>query len=662
MRRYFRMYFLAAVCAQAVSSGAADAPRAVMDGRRMILENEFLRLSIDPEHGGRVASFVDKRDGEERVEPGRVEGLCFDQFYVQDYLLLGRGWGIAGAQPYEGKILEPGPRLASVQVGCMSTPWDGNVYNANYDSLYVEKIFTLEPGSPVLRIDIRIRNRSPEGRRPAYWFRSGYVLGKGRGNERYFRPSREGVKAGGPDDPATDQMVWDPAYGWTATADTTVHRGVVWLMDASRLMMFYNCVSAITSRHIDEFPNKYGVDPLWIWDNASATAVTAEWYYRPAFIPPGGVWQTTVRMISLEKIDAVAYAGEHLVADVKTPPAGTEGCISLTLYRALHPARNLTITGSLFDLDTGSRPVSCGVARLRGLEFEPRIVSLPAGVKMPSHALFRFRVSGLDGRGKPFNEEFVHICNSDGKALAYLPAPKMTFDYRPGAVGLKPEGKRRVLFLEGLAFDRWGLMKALAGMGADVRESEFMKVRITTAVKYFPATLGEALRYDLIIMAAVDARALGYDGCMILRDYVRNGGSLLILGGLYSWGGGEFREMGLDGFLPLSVQDTFDLTKGESRRIEPDKSLLKEMLGTSSADGSEWGAVYWFHRLGVKPGARVLVRLDDFPLAAVSEHGKGRIACVAGTTLGPKSEDLHPFWLSSGWIAVRNGLLRWLLK
>ena len=663
MKKYFWIYFLAAAFATTSPSGAADSPKAFMDGKRIVLENEFLRLVIDPERGGRVVSFMDKRDGEERVEPGRVEGLCFDQFYEQDDPLLSGQWSINGAQPYEGKILESGPKNASVQVGRMSIPFERNVYNCNYDSLYIEKIFTLMPGTPVLKIDIRIHNLSPEGRRPAYWFRSGYVLGKSRENERYIRPSQRGLMTGGPDDPATDQMVWDPAYGWTATADTTVHRGVVWLMDSSRLMMFYNSVAAVTGRQIDEFTNKYGVDPLWIWDNASSSAVTSEWYYRPVFLPSGGIWQTTVRMISLQKIDGVAHAGENFVADIEAPASGSEGAVSITLYRAANSVRNLTVTGELIDLDIAAKTIPLGKAQITGLEFDPRTVSLPVKVRIPAHALIRVHVSGVSGQGKSFTEKFEYIRNSDSKEIAYrIPAPKMTFDYRPGITGLKPDGKRRVLFLEGLAFDRWSLTGALKGMGAEIRESEFMKRRMTTAVRYFPATLREALKYDLIIMAAVDARSLGYDGCMILRDYVNNGGSLLVFGGLYSFGGGQFREMGLDSFLPLSVKNTFDLTKGNDSPVNPDAGLLKKILGMESGTGAEWGTVSWYHSLDAKKDARVLIRLGEQPLVAVSSSGKGRIACVAGAPLGPGDENAHPFWNSTGWNGLRRGLLKWLLR
>jgi uncharacterized membrane protein len=664
MKKYLWIFLIAAACAKLSPSEAADTASAFMDGKRIVLENEFLHLVIDPEYGGRVVSFIDKRDGEERVEPGRVEGLCFDQFYEQDDPLLSGQWSIKGAQPYEGKILQSGPKRASVQVGRMSIPFERNVYNVNYDSLYIEKIFSLEPGAPVLKVDIRIHNRSPEGRRPAYWFRSGYVLGKSRENERYIRPSQRGIMTGGPDDPSTDQMVWDPAYGWTATADTTAHRGVVWLMDQSRLIMFYNSVAAVTGRQIDEFTNKYGVDPLWIWDNASSSAVTSEWYYRPAFLPSGGVWETTVRMISLQKIDGVAHAGENFVANLEIPSAGKEGNISISLYRAVNNIRNLIVSCVIFDLDNEMKTINLGSAKINSLEFDPKTVSFPGSVKIPAHARIVITISGLvTGKRLNFVERFEHILNSDGKEIAYrIPAPKMKFDYRPVAAGLKPEGKGRVLFLEGLAYDRWGLTGALKDMGMEVRESEFMKRRITTAIRYFPATLGEAMKYDLIIMAAVDANCLGFDGCMILRDYVNNGGSLFILGGLYSWGGGQFREKGLDSLLPLSVKNTFDLTKGDKLQLKTDNGLMKTILGMESSDSTDWGAMYWFHSLDAKPKAQVIMRIGELPLAAVSTLGKGRIACMAGTPLGPGNAEAHTFWNSQGWKDLRGGLLKWLMR
>ena len=71
-----------------------------LESGRIRLENRYLRLDIDPLHGGRIASFIDKRDGMERILPGRLEGMCFDNMYDQDGMLYQGQWNINQAAPY----------------------------------------------------------------------------------------------------------------------------------------------------------------------------------------------------------------------------------------------------------------------------------------------------------------------------------------------------------------------------------------------------------------------------------------------------------------------------------------------------------------------------------------------------------------------------------
>ncbi|HUU96785.1 MAG TPA: hypothetical protein VM487_13690 [Phycisphaerae bacterium] len=52
----------------------------------------------------------------------------------------------------------------------------------------------------------------------------------------------------------------------------------------------------------------------------------------------------------------------------------------------------------------------------------------------------------------------------------------------------------------------------------------------------------------------------------------------------------------------------------------------------------------WFHVLKPAADARVLARIGEHPLVAVSQHGRGRIACVAATVLGVEDEKPAPFW------------------
>ena len=122
---------------------AADFPRAYKDNKIIVLENEFLRFEIDPLDGGRVSSFIDKRDGDERVVPGRIPGLCFDQFYDQDFTPLNSSF-FKKPIPYGAEIIESNlpskSILAGVEPFTCKTPLELILYGGeDYELLFTAK-------------------------------------------------------------------------------------------------------------------------------------------------------------------------------------------------------------------------------------------------------------------------------------------------------------------------------------------------------------------------------------------------------------------------------------------------------------------------------------------------------------------------------------------
>ena len=643
-----------------VMSATNAASARMLDSKRIVLENPWLRYEVDPAHGGRISSFVDKRDGRERVVPGRLEGMCFDGIYDQDDPLYQGQWGINGAVPYEAQILQSSGNCVRVAVSRASIAYEHGIYNPTYDGLVIEREFVLPTDAPFLKVIIRIHNRSAEGRRPAYFIRNGYMDGPERSHIRYERPSRRGIQDGDPDGDNTDQMVWDPAAGWTATYDTDSGRGVVWLMDASRVMMFYNCISATTARHVEEFPNRHGVDPLWMWDNASATAISAEWYYHRAIIPAGRTWETALYMVPLQGSGPIAHACQEFICSLKLPAKGKAGRLSMSVRPGLRPAHDLTIHAECLSPSQGSRAAPLGACVCRSLADAPVSLRIALRKPLPADAVLRFRVEGKGSDGQPFMRTFDYVGGATpARVTAVLPGPRLSYQYERRVASRVTNAVPRVLFLQGIAFERWGWGEALQQRKAEVRESEFMKRRVATAVRYFPATLDEALQFDLIILGAVDAFSLSYEGVMLMDDYVKSGGSLLVLGGLYSWGNGRFREYGMDAFLPLQVSGTFDLVRGSGARSEIQSDHWKAIGGVPAQSP---GGVSWYHQLEAAPDARVLWRSGADPLLAVSDHGAGRIACFAATTLGPEGTEPAPFWKQPAWAPVRDGVVDWLLR
>jgi uncharacterized membrane protein len=618
-----------------------------LENGRILLANRFVRFEIDPKRGGRIASFVDRRDGLERIVPGRLEGMFFDNMYDQDAMLYQGQWGVNQAAPYTGAIIDTKPGQAGVRVSREAFAVEAGVTNENYRDLTIEREFRLADNAVALECVIRLRNTGPEGRCPAYSLRNGYVDGLHREKLRYFRPSRRGIHPAGPSLPETDQMIWDPAAGWTATADQESGRGAAWLMEAGRVMMFYNCIEAVTGRHIEAYPNEYGVDPLYLWDNASITAIGADWYYRRAFIPAGGAWETRVTLMPLQGVTGVvAHACAKAVVCVEWAKPGEPVRVNLL------PGSELLLNPTV-SLEADGRTIH--LERTSGGPAAPSHWMTP---QAPAARVVQFIIRGTDEAGQPVTVTFPFVIEPTAMGEPpLLPTPPVA---SPGVTAslLPARGQitHAALLLEGLGFERWGLESVLKRQGLSIRESEFMKRRIATCVRYLPASLEEAQQFNLIVLGAVDAFALSHEGVAILKDYVRSGGSLLVLGGFYSYGGGRFQEFGLDEILPLRVKTTFDLKQPEGK-AKWDPAVWKSFGGGTAVPALN--GIAWAHELEAAPDAEVWIRIGQQPLVAASTLGKGRVVAVAATTLGDET-GAGVFWKRPAWDRTMDKMVQWL--
>jgi uncharacterized membrane protein len=122
-----------------------------------------------------------------------------------------------------------------------------------------------------------------------------------------------------------------------------------------------------------------------------------------------------------------------------------------------------------------------------------------------------------------------------------------------------------------------------------------------------------------------------------IREYVDNGGGLLMIGGYMTFQGidGKARYHGtaVEAALPVLMQPTDDRVEiPEGRRpraANPDHAILRDIVG-------EWPAFLGYNRFTAKDEAHVLLRIDDDPFLVVWEYGKGRSGAFAS--------DCGPHW------------------
>jgi uncharacterized membrane protein len=124
--------------------------------------------------------------------------------------------------------------------------------------------------------------------------------------------------------------------------------------------------------------------------------------------------------------------------------------------------------------------------------------------------------------------------------------------------------------------------------------------------------------------------------CAAIRDYVRGGGALVMIGGYMSFSGIEgkarYGATAIAEVLPvscLSVDDRREHSEGVVPRV------LKAHPLVEGIDG-EWPALLGYNKTGVKPEAEVAAEIDGDPLIAAADFGRGRSAVF--------TSDCSPHW------------------
>ncbi|MDQ0395014.1 glutamine amidotransferase [Labrys monachus] len=200
------------------------------------------------------------------------------------------------------------------------------------------------------------------------------------------------------------------------------------------------------------------------------------------------------------------------------------------------------------------------------------------------------------------------------------------------------------------------LLAALAGGPYDVT---FMPAH--EAQRGFPQTL-EALRaYDAVILSDIGSNTLLLhpdtwihskptpNRLKLLRDYVREGGGLMMFGGYYSFqginGGARYRRTPVEEVLPVSclpVDDRVEVPEGFKPQVtgRPDHPILQGL-------GTDWPVLLGFNEVELKPGAEVLATATadygTLPLLVTGSYGQGRT--LAWTS------DIGPHWLPPAFCA-----------
>ena len=188
------------------------------------------------------------------------------------------------------------------------------------------------------------------------------------------------------------------------------------------------------------------------------------------------------------------------------------------------------------------------------------------------------------------------------------------------------------------------LRDALLGVGHEV---VFMPNHV--AAESFPFTVVELDAYDVVMLSDIGSNTLlvppatfarfepGPNRLAVLRDWVRGGGGLAMIGGYLSFQGIEakanYRATPLADVLPV------ELELGDDRVETPEHPVpVVRGGGHPLTDGlpSDWPPVLGYQRMAARPGATTLVDVNGDPLVVVGEAGSGRVLAY--------TSDIGPHW------------------
>lgn len=192
------------------------------------------------------------------------------------------------------------------------------------------------------------------------------------------------------------------------------------------------------------------------------------------------------------------------------------------------------------------------------------------------------------------------------------------------------------------------------------------------AMDQFPYTMKELGKYDNVILSDIGANTLLLPAATfsnsikkpnraeLIKQYVLQGGSLLMIGGYLTFSGvdakGKWHDTAVQDVLPvevLTVDDRIECCEGK----RPVTILEHDVV---SGIKEEWPEVLGFNKTIAKEDALVIAKIEEYPFIALGEYGKGKSAVF--------TTDCAPHWAPPEFCnwkyynEIWKGIMEWLTK
>ncbi|NLZ62337.1 MAG: hypothetical protein GX902_00885 [Lentisphaerae bacterium] len=300
-------------------------------GGQVRLENQFLKLLLDPAKGGRIYSIIDKQTGKEFTTTRANGGLAKD-------VIKEIGFSDLFAQFYLVEKKHASPEEVSVTL---------RGHHSKQEFLTILKTYTLRQDSSELLIDYELAN-APEAMTPRHFTLRNHNELKVPGEKtRYLFPTSQGtselMEGGG-------MEAWqnDIVQGWAALLGAESGNGLLCQIDFPALECFYN----------------------WFGEETNL-----EWFYKTVRVEAGESWKTRIAIMPLHQAGSIAAAKAGLAVEFtgleQPPPPGQALDFGLKIHAARETAVELMLkatalpSGETVLLQRGSAVVGPGLSSLQ---------------------------------------------------------------------------------------------------------------------------------------------------------------------------------------------------------------------------------------------------------------------------------------------------------
>ena len=238
---------------------------------------------------------------------------------------------------------------------------------------------------------------------------------------------------------------------------------------------------------------------------------------------------------------------------------------------------------------------------------------------------------------------------------------KVWKDGWPAGATLAAHPGTNVWFAQGLYHDYYRLdavLKDLPGPVTVDRAVHFKVGQHPTGFKDAAFPSAEKLaQYDLIVIADVDLITFRVPDRDRLRGWVEAGGRLLMLGGPYAFGSGDWHLSDL--LAPLyPAEDLRPLRSAAGGCREGRQVWNLSARWPRRSTGRKPPVVLWQHVMKAKPDATVHVAAAGNPLILTRPYGKGQVCFVTAAPLGDAPPGETAFWDWPEWPKLMKAVMR----